>query len=192
MERKRSRLRPGGESQGPRGAIAYLDRFRKTGIFRFVSATVEFENKLRGADLRVTRPRVAVLAAVHEHAHADTNLIIEAVREDLGEVSHQAVYDGLRTLSDAGLLRQIQPPGSVALYETQTGDNHHHMVCRSCGAVADVECSAGQAPCLEPLDARGFRIDESEVVHRGLCPDCLAAKTSDRPSSTPSRKESRV
>ncbi len=147
---------------------------------------------LRGAGLRVTRPRIAVLGAVHEHPHADTNSIIGAVRGDLGEVSHQAVYDGLRVLSDSGLLRQIQPPGSVALYETQTGDNHHHMVCRGCGAVADVECAAGQAPCLEPLETRGYRIDESEVVHRGLCPDCLEQKTCDQTSSTPPRKESRV
>jgi Fur family ferric uptake transcriptional regulator len=149
-----------------------------------VSATLEFESILREADLRVTRPRVAVLTAVREHPHADTNAIIEAVRGDLGEVSHQAVYDGLRVLSEAGLLRQIQPPGSVARYETQSGDNHHHMVCRACGAIADVECSVGSAPCLEPPDSQGYRIDESEVVHRGLCPDCLKPEKS--------RKESRV
>jgi len=157
-----------------------------------VSATLKFESKLREADLRVTRPRVAVLTAVQEHPHADTNSIIEAVRGDLGEVSHQAVYDGLRVLSEAGLLRQIQPPGSVARYESQTGDNHHHMVCRRCGAIADVECAVGAAPCLEPLDTHGYRIDESEVVHRGLCPGCLKQNSADRPSSPPSRKESLV
>jgi len=147
---------------------------------------------LRQSDLRVTRPRVAVLSAVGERPHADTNSIIEAVRDDLGEVSHQAVYDGLRVLAEAGLLRQIQPPGSVARYETQTGDNHHHMVCRRCGAIADVDCAAGAAPCLEPPDTQGYRIDESEVVHRGLCPDCLKQNASDQPSSPPPRKESRV
>ena len=153
-------------------------------IVRPVAATLEFESMLREADLRVTRPRVAVLTAVREHPHADTNSIIESVRGDVGEVSHQAVYDGLRALSEAGLLRRIQPPGSVARYETRTGDNHHHMVCRRCGAIADVECGAGTAPCLEPPDTHGYRIDESEVVHRGLCPDCL------KPNNP--RKESRV
>ena len=157
-----------------------------------VSASVEFESMLREADLRVTRPRVAVLGAVHEHPHADTNSIIGAVREDLGDVSHQAVYDGLSALTEAGLLRQIQPPGSVPLYETQTGDNHHHMVCRRCGAVADVECPAGEAPCLEPAETLGYRIDESEVVHHGLCPDCLGREASGQPSTTPPRKESSV
>jgi Fe2+ or Zn2+ uptake regulation protein len=157
-----------------------------------VPATLELESKLREADLRVTRPRVAVLTAVSEHPHADTNSIIAAVRDDLGEVSHQAVYDGLRVLAESGLLRQIQPPGSVARYESQTGDNHHHMVCHRCGAIADVDCAVGAAPCLEPQDAKGYRIDESEVVHRGLCPDCLKQKSSDHPSSPPPRKESRA
>jgi len=161
-------------------------------MVREVKATLEFESMLRHADLRVTRPRVAVLGAVHENPHADTNSIIAAVREDLGEVSHQAVYDGLSTLAEAGLLRQIQPPGSVARYESQTGDNHHHMVCRCCGAIADVECTVGITPCLEPPDAKGYRIDESEVIHRGLCPECLKQNTSDEPSSPPPRKESRV
>ena len=184
-------------STGPRpgasnGMIGYLDRFRKAGILPAVSATTEFESKLRAADLRVTRPRVAVLGAVHENPHADTNSIIAAVRADLGEVSHQAVYDGLSTLAEAGLLRRIQPPGSVARYESQTGDNHHHMVCRCCGAIADVECAVGDAPCLEPARTRGFRIDESDVVHRGLCPDCLKRNTSDQPSSSPPRKDPRV
>ena len=138
---------------------------------------------LRGAALRVTRPRVAVLAAVHEHPHADTSSIIGVVREDLGEVSHQAVYDVLRALTAAGLVRCIEPPGSVARYEARIGDNHHHVVCRSCGAIADVDCAVGPAPCLTPADDHGFVIDEAEVVYRGLCPDC---------STTDSRKDSRV
>ena len=127
---------------------------------------------LRGAALRVTRPRVAVLSAVHDHPHADTTSIIAAVRDDLADVSHQAVYDVLRALTAAGLVRCIEPPGSVARYEARVGDNHHHIVCRSCGAIADVDCAVGAAPCLTPSDAHGFTIDEAEVVYRGLCPDC--------------------
>src|SRR4051812_17208928 len=129
---------------------------------------------IRGADLRVTGPRVAVLSAVHEHPHADTDSLIGVVRARLGTVSHQAVYDVLRALTDARLVRRIQPPGSVARYEARVGDNHHHVVCRSCGAIADVDCSVGAAPCLVASDDRGFTIDEAEVVYLGLCPDCAA------------------
>ena len=129
---------------------------------------------LRRAALRVTRPRVAVLSAVHEHPHADTSSIIGVVREDLGEVSHQAVYDVLRALTAAGLVRCIEPPGSVARYEARVGDNHHHIVCRSCGAIADVDCAVGAAPCLTASDDHGFAIDEAEVVYRGRCPECVA------------------
>lgn len=135
----------------------------------------ELEELLRGASLRVTRPRVAVLAAVHAHPHADTNSIIDWVRTDLGEVSNQAVYDGLRVLTDAGLVRRIHPPGLVARYESRVGDNHHHVVCRSCGAIADVACAVGAAPCLTPAEDHGYVLDEAEVVHWGLCPECAAA-----------------
>ncbi|WP_026163458.1 Fur family transcriptional regulator [Kribbella catacumbae] len=131
----------------------------------------DFERRLRGAALRVTRPRVAVLAAVHEQPHADTDSIIQSVRADL-DVSHQAVYDVLRALTTAGLLRRIQPSGSVARYESRVGDNHHHVVCRSCGAIADVDCAHGSAPCLTASDDHGYVIDEAEVVYWGLCPDC--------------------
>ena len=137
-----------------------------------VPAVSELERMLRGASLRVTRPRVAVLAAVHEHPHADTHSIIALVREELGEVSQQAVYDVLQALTDAGLVRRIQPPGSVARYESRVGDNHHHVVCRSCGVIADVDCAVGEAPCLTPSDAHGFVIDEAEVIYWGLCPAC--------------------
>ncbi len=131
---------------------------------------------LRGAALRVTRPRVAVLSAVHENKHADTDSIIGVVRADLGEVSHQAVYDVLRALTVAGLVRRIQPTGSVARYESRIGDNHHHVVCRSCGAIADVDCAVGDAPCLTASDDHGFTIDEAEVVYWGMCPDCSTAE----------------
>ena len=130
---------------------------------------------LRGVDLRVTRPRLAVLSAVHARPHADTDSIIGVVREDLGEVSHQAVYDVLRALTAAGLLRRLQPPGSVARYEARVGDNHHHLVCRSCGAIADVDCAVGATPCLTASDEHGFTIDEAEVIYWGRCPGCLAA-----------------
>lgn len=139
---------------------------------------------LRGAALRVTRPRVAVLDAVHTHPHADTDSIIRAVRADLPDVSHQAVYDSLSTLTSAGLLRKIQPSGSVARYESRVGDNHHHVVCRSCGVIADVDCAVGDAPCLIAADEdgslAGFSIDEAEVIYWGLCPDCTAAQQVSR------------
>jgi len=143
-----------------------------------VPTTVELESLLRDADLRVTRPRLAVLTAVHEHPHADTNSIVDAAREDLGEVSLQAVYDVLRALTEAGLVRRIQPSGSVARYESRVGDNHHHIVCRSCGAIADVDCATGETPCLTASEDHGYAIDEAEVVYWGLCPECLAARSS--------------
>lgn len=129
---------------------------------------------LRDVGLRVTRPRLAVLAAVHDHPHTETESVIERVRRDSGPVSHQAVYDVLRALTDAGLLRRIQPAGSVARYEARVGDNHHHVVCRSCGAVVDVDCAVGEAPCLTAYDGAGYQIDEAEVVYWGRCPDCTA------------------
>jgi Fe2+ or Zn2+ uptake regulation protein len=134
--------------------------------------SLELERMLREASLRVTRPRVAVLAAVHDDPHADTFSIIGAVREELGEVSQQAVYDVLQALTDARLVRRIQPPGSVARYESRVGDNHHHVVCRSCGVIADVDCAVGDSPCLTASDDHGFEIDEAEVVYWGLCLDC--------------------
>jgi Fe2+ or Zn2+ uptake regulation protein len=140
-----------------------------------VPKTSDFERMLRGAALRVTRPRVAVLTAVHDHPHADTDSIIGVVREDLGEVSHQAVYDVLRALTAAGLVRRIQPLGSVARYEARVGDNHHHVVCRSCGAIADVDCAVGETPCLTAADDSGYDIDEAEVIYWGRCPECVAS-----------------
>lgn len=133
---------------------------------------------LRGVALRVTRPRVAVLTAVHDHPHADTDSIIGVVRADLGEVSHQTVYDVLRALTVAGLLRRIQPTGSVARYESRVGDNHHHLLCRSCGAIVDVDCAVGFTPCLTASDDHGFAIDEAEVIYWGLCPSCLTSPSS--------------
>jgi Fur family transcriptional regulator, stress-responsive regulator len=142
-----------------------------------VPTVEELEGLLRGAALRVTRPRLAVLGAVHTHAHADTDTIIGAVRNDIPEVSHQAVYDSLHTLTAAGLVRRIQPHGLVARYESRVGDNHHHVVCRSCGVIADVDCAVGHAPCLTASDDHGFVIDEAEVIYWGLCSDCSTHRT---------------
>ena len=131
------------------------------------------------ADLRVTRPRVAVLEAVDAHPHADTETIFSTVRMGLPEVSRQAVYDVLNALTAVGLVRRIQPLGSVARYESRVGDNHHHLVCRSCGAIADIDCAVGEAPCLTPADVNnvldGFVLDEAEVIYWGFCPDCSTA-----------------
>ncbi len=132
----------------------------------------DLERSLRGVALRVTRPRMAVLQAVRMHPHADTDSVLRAVREDLPDVSHQAVYDSLHALTEAGLVRRIQPRGSVARYEARVGDNHHHVVCRSCGAIADVDCATGHAPCLSASQDHGFTIDEAEVIYWGTCPDC--------------------
>ena len=137
--------------------------------------SLDLEHSLRGAALRVTRPRLAVLTAVHQHPHADTDSLIRVVRADLGEVSHQAVYDVLRALTAVGLVRRIEPSGSVARYESRVADNHHHVVCRSCGAIADVDCAVDATPCLTASNDHGFTIDEAEVTYWGRCPDCSIA-----------------
>ncbi len=152
-----------------------LTRSRKGGTLPGVPTTPDFEEMLRSASLRVTRPRLAVLQAVHDHPHADTETLIGAARQVVDDVSHQAVYDVLRVLSVHGLVRRIQPSGSLARYEARVADNHHHVVCRSCGAIADVDCAVGHAPCLTASVDHGFVIDEAEVVYWGRCPDCTAA-----------------
>ncbi|MFC9253507.1 Fur family transcriptional regulator [Amycolatopsis thailandensis] len=134
----------------------------------------DFEAQLRAVSLRVTRPRLAVLAALRDHPHVDTETVIALVRADLPTVSHQAVYDVLRALTETGLIRRIQPAGALARYETRVGDNHHHVVCRSCGAIADVDCAVGHAPCLSASGDHGFVVDEAEVVYWGVCPGCAA------------------
>jgi Fur family transcriptional regulator, stress-responsive regulator len=138
----------------------------------------DYAQQLRTADLRVTRPRIAVLEAVQANPHSDTETIFEAVRDALPDVCRQTVYDVLHTLTDVGMLRRIQPPGSVGRYECRVGDNHHHSVCRSCGAIADVDCAVGAAPCLTAPHHNGFQLDETEVIYWGLCPDCLTAAAS--------------
>lgn len=153
---------------------------------------------LRESGLRVTAPRLAVLDAVATHPHADSATIVGAVALAAPTVSRQAVFDCLNTLSEVGAIRRIQPAGSPARYELRVGDNHHHLVCRSCGSVVDVDCAVGGRPCLEASDDHGYDITEAEVTYWGLCPQC--ATTSESSSLEPparvernkSRKERHV
>ncbi|MFS8499755.1 MAG: Fur family transcriptional regulator [Micromonosporaceae bacterium] len=134
--------------------------------------------RLRAAGLRVTRPRLAVLEVLSRGGHLEAEQIAKQVRERLHPVSTQAVYDVLAALTRVGLLRRIEPAGSPARYEVRVGDNHHHVVCRGCGAIADVNCVVGHRPCLTPDDTSGFEVDEAEVTFWGLCPDCRARRSS--------------
>jgi Fe2+ or Zn2+ uptake regulation protein len=136
------------------------------------TSRVDIAAAVRNAGLRVTAPRVAVLSEVTEGKHVTADQVAQAVRDRVGTISTQAVYDVLGALTRAGLVRRIEPDGSPARYETRVGDNHHHVVCRSCGAITDVDCVVGDPPCLTPADASGFIIDEAEVTFWGLCPTC--------------------
>ncbi|MER6535626.1 MULTISPECIES: Fur family transcriptional regulator [Streptomyces] len=135
-------------------------------------------DELRGAGLRVTAARVALLETVRHGDHLDVEAIASGVRERVGHISLQAVYDALHALTTAKLIRRIEPAGSPARFEGRVGDNHHHVLCRSCGAVADVDCAVGDAPCLTASDDHGFAIDEAEVIYWGLCPACSTASSS--------------
>jgi Fur family ferric uptake transcriptional regulator len=137
------------------------------------------EDLLRTHGLRVTRPRLAVLEVLTEGGHLEVEDIAQKARTRLDSVSTQAVYDVLGALSRAGLARRIEPAGSPARYEARVGDNHHHIVCRGCGAIADVDCAVGERPCLTPGDAQGFVLDEAEVTFWGLCPDCQARRLAE-------------
>ena len=141
----------------------------------------DLERALRTAGLRVTRPRLAVLDAVHAHPHVDTETLISAARARLGAVSHQAVYDVLHALTERGLVRRIQPQGSLARYEARVGDDHHHLVCRSCGAITDVGGAAGDVACLTPPAGEGFLVDSAEVFYWGRCRSC-ATTPADLPA----------
>lgn len=133
---------------------------------------------LRGAGLRVTAARVALLDTVRAGDHLGAEAIAAQVRERVGHISLQAVYEALHALTAAGLVRRIEPAGSAARFEGRVGDNHHHAVCRSCGAVADVDCAVGHAPCLTASDDRGFVFDEAEVVYWGICSGCSTGRSS--------------
>lgn len=130
------------------------------------------ENLLRAHGLRVTKPRLTVLEILGRGGHLEVDEITRQARTQLDSVSTQAIYDVLGALARAGLARRIEPAGSAARYEARTGDNHHHIVCRACGAIADVDCAVGSAPCLDPSTTHGFDVDEAEVTYWGLCPSC--------------------
>jgi Fur family transcriptional regulator, stress-responsive regulator len=151
---------------------------------------------LRRHGLRVTAQRLAVLQAVSDRPHVTADAVAEAVRGEIGSISVQAVYDALATLTDKGLLRRIQPAGSPARYEARVADNHHHLICRSCDRMIDVDCAVGEAPCLTPSDNPGFEIDEAEVIYWGRCPECVtpsspASNTAAARSATGHRKQLR-
>jgi len=131
---------------------------------------------LREHGLPLTAQRIAVLRAVSGRPHGTADVIAEDVRGEIGTISRQAVYNALATLAENGLIRRIQPSGSAARYEDRVGDNHHHLVCRSCGETVDVDCAAGETPCLHAVDDAGYEIDEAEVVYWGTCPGCLAER----------------
>ena len=145
------------------------------------SRSMTTAEELRGAGLRVTAARVALLETVRDGDHLDVEAIAAAVRDRIGHVSLQAVYEALHALTAAGLIRCIEPAGSPARFEGRVGDNHHHVVCRSCGAVADVNCAVGEAPCLTASDDHGFLIEEAQVIYWGLCPGCSTARSSWAP-----------
>jgi Fur family transcriptional regulator, stress-responsive regulator len=147
--------------------------------------TLALAEELRGAGLRVTAARVALLETVRSGGHLGAEAIASGVRDRVGHVSLQAVYDALNVLTAAGLVRRIDRAGSPALFDGRVGDNHHHVVCRSCGVLADVDCAVGEAPCLTASDDHGFSIDEADVVYRGLCPDCSIARPEETPGVVP-------
>ena len=142
---------------------------------------------MREHGLRVTRQRISVMGALASRPHSGADAVLMAVRADMGQVSTQAVYDVLNTLTGRGIVRRIQPAGSTARYELRVGDNHHHLVCRACGAITDVDCAIGAAPCLTPSDGQGFLVDEAEVIYWGTCAACAAGAAtppdSDRPAT---------
>jgi Fur family transcriptional regulator, stress-responsive regulator len=147
-----------------------------------VTAAVDQANLLRQQGVQVTAQRLAVLRVVSEQPHSTAVEIDAAVRTEIGAVSRQAVYDALGVLTDRAIIRRIQPAGSPARYEGRVGDNHHHLICRTCNRMVDVDCAVGAAPCLTAADDLGYEVDEAEVIYWGRCPDC--AKTADQPNET--------
>jgi Fur family ferric uptake transcriptional regulator len=146
--------------------------------------TTEAVHLLRQRGIQVTAQRLAVLRAVGSQPHITADRVAELVRAEIGAISHQSVYDALGVLVAGGLLRRIQPAGSSARFEDRVGDNHHHLICRSCGRMIDVDCAVGSAPCLTASEDSGYEIDEAEVVYWGRCPDCVAAASTSVDSSS--------
>ena len=151
--------------------------------------SVDNDALLRRHGLQVTAQRLAVLRAVSDRPHSTADDIYKVVRAEIGAISRQAVYDALAALTDKGLLRRIQPAGSPARYEDRVGDNHHHLICRTCGRMVDVDCAVGDTPCLTAADDSGYEIDEAEVIYWGRCPECVAA-TGGTPRATPAEQHS--
>jgi Fur family ferric uptake transcriptional regulator len=147
--------------------------FRLRAVSRETSA--DNDALLRRHGLQVTAQRLAVLRAVSERAHTTADDIEQVVRSEIGAISRQAVYDALGTLTDKGVLRRIQPAGSPARYENRVDDNHHHLICRTCSRMVDVDCAVGETPCLTAADDAGYEVDEAEVIYWGRCPECVAA-----------------
>jgi Fe2+ or Zn2+ uptake regulation protein len=154
-----------------------------------MEASVDNAALLRRHGVHVTAQRLAVLGAVSEHPHGTAAEVEAVVRAGIGAVSLQAVYDALSVLSERGLIRRIQPAGSPARYETRVGDNHHHLICRICGRMVDVDCAVGEAPCLTAAEDSGYEINEAEVIYWGRCPECVAAGVDARPSSEPDSEQ---
>ena len=140
---------------------------------------------LRRHGVHVTAQRLAVLAAVAGQPHCTADDVAKAVKADIGVISRQAVYDALGLLADKGIIRRIQPAGSPARYEDRTDDNHHHLICRACGRMVDVDCAVGAAPCLTPADDAGFEVDEAEVIYWGRCPECRGPDPAGPQTGTP-------
>lgn len=136
----------------------------------------ELIKTLREHGVQITVQRLAVMRAVMGRPHSTADDVAKGVRAEIGVISRQAVYDALSVLAEKGIIRRIQPAGSPALYECRVGDNHHHLICRDCGKMADVDCAVGDTPCLFPADASGYQIDEAEVIYWGICPECLSKK----------------
>lgn len=156
--------------------------------------TADHTELLRQRGIQVTAQRLAVLRAVAGEPHITADGVAEAVRAEIGAISLQSVYDALALLVAEGLIRRIQPAGSAARFEDRVGDNHHHLICRVCGRVVDVDCATGSAPCLTAVDDRGYEIDEAEVAYWGRCPDCVAkatASSSAAPTDSPSQQKRR-
>jgi Fur family ferric uptake transcriptional regulator len=147
---------------------------------------------LRQRGIQVTAQRLAVLRAVSGQPHVTADGVAEVVRAEIGAISTQSVYDALGLLVGEGLIRRIQPAGSAARFETRVGDNHHHLICRTCGRVVDVDCAVGSAPCLAPSDGRGYEIDEAEVAYWGRCPDCVAQSKATPEADPPARRRDRT
>jgi len=152
---------------------------------------VDHDALLRRHGLQVTAQRLAVLRAVSDLSHRTADDIDKVVRAEIGAISRQAVYDALSTLTDKGVVRRIQPARSPGRYETRVGDNHHHLICRSCNRMVDVDCAVGYAPCLTAADDSGYEIDEAEVIYWGRCPECIANARNTQPSEGSAREEDR-